>query len=210
MICPQCHSVGRVHDVKTRTVSVLPYRQHKRMFVSCAATGEMGNTALMPASSLTTCHGPFGTTLCLRGDGEPACKPDSVRRFPGGRRPVAIHLCGLPGDMGRANRPLLGLAPSGGCQPPESPPTLVRSYRTLSPLPVRAAGDPAPHHRRSALCCPEPAGHPVLALASTLALWSPDFPRHLPAPRPPGRLTIAVQVIGRGLPPTQPVRLYTP
>jgi hypothetical protein len=90
---------------------------------------------------------------------------------------VAIHLCGLPGDIGRAGRPTLGLAPGGGCQPPGSPPTLVRSYRTVSPLPVRATGLPASRHRRSALCCPEPAGRPVLALASTLALWSPDFPR---------------------------------
>jgi hypothetical protein len=110
------------------------------------------------------------------GDGEPACKPDSVRRA---LRPawVAIHLCGLPGDIGRAGRPTLGLAPGGGCQPPGSPPTLVRSYRTVSPLPVRATDLPAPRHRRSALCCPVPAGRPVLAFASTLALWSPDFPR---------------------------------
>src|ERR671910_3620968 len=129
------------------------------------------------------------------GDGEPACKPDSVGSL-AGAAPVAIHLCGLPGDIGRASRPTLGLAPGGGCQPPGSPPTLVRSYRTVSPLPVRAAGSPAFRHRRSALCCPEPAGRPVLALASTLALWSPDFPRRLSAPRPPGRLTVRNRLPG--------------
>jgi hypothetical protein len=89
---------------------------------------------------------------------------------------VAIHLCGLPGVGGRAGRPLLDLAPGGGCQPPGSLPTLVRSYRTVSPLPVRDTGSAA-RHRRSAFCCPEPTGHPVLAHTSTLALWSPDFPR---------------------------------
>jgi len=145
-----------------------------------------------------TCHGSPVQRSDLGGDGEPACKPDSVRRFPGGHRPgghpsVRPTWGHVPGQ-----RPLLGLAPGGGCQPPGSPPTLVRSYRTVSPLPVRATGGPASRHRRSALCCPEPAGRPVLALASTLALWSPDFPRHLPAPRPPGRLTVRPQVTARG------------
>ena len=42
--------------------------------------------------------------------GEPACRRGSVRRLPGG---VAIHLSGLPGDIGRAARPLFDLAPSG-------------------------------------------------------------------------------------------------
>ena len=28
---------------------------------------------------------------------------------------VAIHLCGLPGDIGRAGPPTFGLAPGGGC-----------------------------------------------------------------------------------------------
>jgi len=29
---------------------------------------------------------------------------------------VVIHLCGLPGDIGRAGRPTLGLAPGGVCR----------------------------------------------------------------------------------------------
>jgi hypothetical protein len=48
------------------------------------------------------------------GDGESACKRDPVAAS---RRPVAIHLCGLPGGCpeGRTGRPclLLGLAPGG-------------------------------------------------------------------------------------------------
>lgn len=72
---------------------------------------------------------------------------------------------------GRATLLLLGLAPGGGCQPPGSLRTLVRSYRTVSPLPVQAGAC----HRRSALCCPDPAGHPVLALASTLPYGVPTF-----------------------------------
>ena len=31
-------------------------------------------------------------------------------------RGVAIPLCGLPGDIGRAARPLFGLAPGGACR----------------------------------------------------------------------------------------------
>ena len=64
------------------------------------------------------CHGTARAQLScpltrtfLAGDGEPACKRDSVGRL---RDPVAIHLCGLPGDVDRAGHPLLGLAPGGG------------------------------------------------------------------------------------------------
>src|SRR5687767_7644617 len=67
--------------------------------------------------------------------------------------------------------PCLALLRMGVTEPPESPRTLVRSYRTVSPSPV--LGEPS--HRRSALCCPEPTGHPVLALASTLPCGVPTF-----------------------------------
>jgi hypothetical protein len=46
-------------------------------------------------------------------DGEPACRRGSVRLRGGG---VAIHLRGLPGDVGRATHPLCGLAPGGVCR----------------------------------------------------------------------------------------------
>lgn len=52
-----------------------------------------------------------------------------------------------------------------------SPTILVRSYRTFSPLPARGG--------RFVFCGTVPAGHPGLLLATTVALWSPDFP-----PRP--------------------------
>src|SRR3954447_19091242 len=47
--------------------------------------------------------------------------------------------------------PCLALLRVGVTEPPESPRTLVRSYRTVSPSPV--LGEPS--HRRSALCCPD-------------------------------------------------------
>jgi len=62
--------------------------------------------------------------------------------FPGSFRrtgSVTIHLCGLPGINGRAARSLLGLAPDGVYLAARSPWSLVRSYRTVSPLPVRSA-----------------------------------------------------------------------
>ena len=55
----------------------------------------------------------------------------------------------LAGRVG-TRAPCSTLLRVGVAEPPGSPRTLVRSYRTLSPLPV--AGMPA--HRRSALCCP--------------------------------------------------------
>ncbi len=89
---------------------------------------------------------------------------------------VTIHLCGLPeecpeGRTGRP-RPLLGLAPGGGCHPPGSPPAMVRSYRTVSPLPV-----PTPRGRPSAVCSllPDPSDRSDLALASTLPCGVPTF-----------------------------------
>ena len=98
-----------------------------------------------------------------RGMEEPACKPDPVR---GALAPPAtISLGDARGtaagpftgpvrptrQLGRAvlERCLLGLAPGGGCQPRRSPAALVRSYRTVSPLPERLTPP-----RRSALCCP--------------------------------------------------------
>jgi hypothetical protein len=73
---------------------------------------------------------------------------------------------------GRAARPLcVALLRVGFAEPPGSPRTLVRSYRTVSPSPVTGL----PAHRRSALCCTDPSGHPDLALASTLPGGAPTF-----------------------------------
>ena len=109
---------------------------------------------------------------------------------------MAIHLSGLPGEPslsggGRAAHfPRLALLRVGFTEPAESPPSLVRSYRTVSPLPVRARRPAIGGFLSVALSC----GSPRLAVSQHPALWSPDLPRHDPAerpvPRPPGRLTV--------------------
>src|SRR3546814_7994665 len=79
--------------------------------------------------------------------------------------------------------PRFDLAPGGGCRAAEvalDAGALLPHRFTLACAPVSRG------HRRSALCCPVPTGRPALALASTLALRSPDLPRRGQAtPRPP-------------------------
>jgi hypothetical protein len=87
---------------------------------------------------------------------------------------VTIHLCGPPGRSGEQPAARLALLRAGVAEPPGSPPTLVRSYRTVSPSPVPGG----PGHRRSSLCCPVPTGRPVLALASALLCGAPTFLDH--------------------------------
>ncbi len=137
------------------------------------------------------------TDVQRAGSTDPTSRPDPCNCRPEGRkvlvsRPVggilstgpsrvagwaAIHLCGLPeecpcGPTGR-RRPLLGLAPGGGCHPPRSPPAMVRSYRTVSPLPVptvrSAIGGLLSVARSVRSLRPGSRQHP--------ALWSPDLPR---------------------------------
>ncbi len=45
-----------------------------------------------------------------------ASRPIGGVLYPGRARTVTIHLRGLPGDIGRAARPTLGLAPGGACR----------------------------------------------------------------------------------------------
>ena len=65
--------------------------------------------------------------------------------------------------------------------------TLVRSYRTVSPLPVRASR--AGRAIGGLSLCHFPAGFPGSALPTVLALRCPDFPREIPPatawPAPP-------------------------
>jgi hypothetical protein len=79
------------------------------------------------------------------------------------------RLSGLP-DGRAAHVPRLTLLRVGFTKPTRSPWSLVRSYRTVSPLPV-------PVTQPSAVCslwhCP--AGHPDLPLASTLPCGVPTF-----------------------------------
>ncbi len=101
-----------------------------------------------PANFSRTSGTPFRSRslLSIGIDGEPAYRRDSVRPRPDERQRtgVAIHLSGLPGKRpfsgtGRAARlPRLALLRVGFTEPAGSPPSLVRSYRTFSPLPVRS------------------------------------------------------------------------
>jgi hypothetical protein len=121
------------------------------------------------------------------------------------RRPVAIHLCGLPEGcpatcvVGRTGRPfpLLGLAPGG-------------VYRAARVAPNAGALLP---HRFTLTCDRSPGPSAVCSLLHLSvrsprpgsrqhpARWSPDFPRPVAVadsvPRPPDRLTIARRSVRR-------------
>jgi hypothetical protein len=141
--------------------------------------------------------------------GEPACKPASVpRRSRGGGHPsgtgVAAGLVRSTRGLGRAS--LRGRVAATGTSPirpcsgwglPSRPVTrpLVRSYRTVSPLPSRLRG--------AAVCslwhCP--AGCPDWPLASTLPCGGRTFlDPGGPGPRPPGRLPLPVKYATRTRP----------
>src|SRR6185437_12275674 len=86
---------------------------------------------------------------------------------------VAIHLCGPPGDIDRAGRPLFGLAPGGVCRAvrvtPGAGALLPHRFTLTCASPRRAAP--------SAVCSlwHFPAGHPDWPLASTLPFGAPTF-----------------------------------
>ena len=79
----------------------------------------------------------------------------------------------------------------GFAEPPGSPRVLVRSYRTVSPLPVRTSREAWPAIGglfSVALSC----GSPRLGVTQHRALRSPDVPRtDRVGTRPPGRLATA-------------------
>ncbi len=83
--------------------------------------------------------------------------------------------CGVASAGRAAPRPLFGLAPGGVCHAASVTSRAVRSYRTLSPLPVPADSGPAAIGGllsvalSVALRRPGVTRHP--------ALWSSDFPR---------------------------------
>src|SRR5690606_15186992 len=93
-------------------------------------------------------------------------------------------------------RPLFGLAPGGVCHANPVTRAPVRSYRTLSPMPV-------PHKRPSAVYSlwhfPSASAQAYAgrALPATFVSWSPDFPRPPSARRELGG--------GRGCPAPWPV-----
>src|SRR5207247_3308281 len=82
--------------------------------------------------------------------------------------------------------PCVALLPMGFAEPPGSPRALVRSYRTVSPLPVRSRvlrpGPAIAGLFSVALSC----GLPRLGVTQHRARWSPDVPR-AGAPKRPAR-----------------------
>jgi hypothetical protein len=134
------------------------------------------------------------------GGGESACTPDSVPAVPKNRRwrpsisaggcpPAPAAYPGVSADG--PSSPCMALLPVGFAEPPGSPRALVRSYRTVSPLPVRGRSGDRSRHRRSVLCgtflrvAPTgcyPAPCPVESGRSS------DRCAKAPGTRPPGRL----------------------
>ena len=118
-------------------------------------------------------------------------------------------------SAGRASHsPCSTLLLAGVAEPPESPPALVRSYRTLSPLPV----PPFREVIGGLLSVALPTGRPVLALASTMLCGVPTFLDGQNPPRPLGPLTVGPIRIGRSdrcdgpigpIPHTDPARWRT-
>ena len=84
------------------------------------------------------------------GGGESACTPDSVEDGHPSRPAVTRRLQRSTRELDGPPAPCLTLLQVGFTEPSGSPRTLVRSYRTVAPLPVRT-GEPA-RHRRSVLC----------------------------------------------------------
>jgi hypothetical protein len=124
------------------------------------------------------------------GDGHPS-RPAIARRL---LRPTR-------GSGGRATHPLCSaLLRVGFVEPLESPPALVRSYRTVSPLPVRPS-TPGGREPPSAVCSlwHFPAGHPDWALPSTLPCGVRTFLGRVTSrarTRPSGRLATTAIVAG--------------
>ncbi len=162
---------------------------------------------LLPPTRYPTRPSPNGALPLLSmvdGDGEVACKRDSVGRCRSGG-PVAIHLCGLPEGCprpvghGRTGRsfPLLGLAPDGVYRADavtDIAGALLPHRFTLtcdrSPRGTRSIGGLSLLHvRQVAPTWLSPASCPVESRLSSTSQHA--------TPRPPGHLTIAAEPTGR-------------
>ena len=118
------------------------------------------------------------------GDGESACRRGSVRRPASRRGGVAIHLSGLPGDIGRATRPTFW--PCSGWGLPSRPGHPDRWCALTAPFhPCLCTASRAIGGLFSvALSCESPR----LAVSQHPALRSPDLPQPAAAPKHrPGR-----------------------
>jgi hypothetical protein len=107
---------------------------------------------------------------------ELAYRRDSVHRSVSGAGCAVIHLSGLPGDIGRAGRPTLDLAPGGVCLATEVTPGAgaLLPHRFTLTCDAGPKGPPSIGGLFSvALSC----GSPRLAVSQHPALRSPDLPR---------------------------------
>ncbi len=166
--------------------------------VGCVPTGGRVDLPRPPAA----CDGGVETKPQVRGGGddESACRRGSVRRPKATGWPsiYAAYLGIVPPKRHRTGCPIpcSALLQVGFTEPPESPRALVRSYRTVSPLPVPFV---KLNIGSSAVCFlwHFPAGHPDWPLASTLPCGAPTFlsrearQNRTTRPRPPGRLIVA-------------------
>ena len=74
--------------------------------------------------------------------------------------------------------PLFGLAPGGVCRAASVTGRAVRSYRTLSPLPLPVSG-----HEAVCFLWHFPWSRLRRTLSGTVSPWSPDFPHNAPRSR---------------------------
>jgi hypothetical protein len=178
--CPDSGRIGRAHRRPRRLGQ---YRHEMRPERNCcpsvAPTRREGASPLVRA--LVVASRPVRRILSEAprdASGRPSLWADGY--------PLA--LAAYPGvPAGGSPSPCLALLPVGFAKPSGSPRTLVRSYRTVSPLPVRLSPP-------SAVCslwhCP--AGHPDWALPSTVPCGVRTFLAPAGAgARPPGRLATA-------------------
>ncbi len=140
--------------------ATLPGTTGCRWVLHAARGGDRGSVGLERACRRSArrrvAHALSGHAVQGRGGagGESACTPDSVSApwCAGGHpsRPSVARRLQRPtrGSAGGPPSPCSALLPVGFAEPPGSPRVLVRSYRTVSPLPVRALA----RHRRSVLC----------------------------------------------------------
>jgi hypothetical protein len=138
--------------------------------------------------------------------------PDSVRTLTRPRRPsVSADRCrpapaAYPGvSADGPSSPCVALLRVGFAEPPGSPRALVRSYRTVSPLPVRGRSGDRPRHRRFVFCGTflrvAPTGcYPAPCPAESGRSSGQAIPEKTAGTRPPGRLaTTPIVALNRAL-----------
>jgi hypothetical protein len=217
---------GRQRDRVVKAWEYSPFSAYPTVEVQASAVENLQSQSWPPMTQvkppICSCCVLFRHGIWAQNQGkkcQTACKPGSVPLA--GRRPFIWDAhCWTPratdpDDSGVTRPPacagmpsLFGLAPGGVCHATTVTGRAVRSYRTLSPLPL------GPRRAEVAVCsllhCPW--GRPRRALPGTASLWSPDFPPSgfpksgRPAvwrvlPRPRGRQGQASKNEGPGISP---------